>query len=180
MQKREEEARALEAALTSNDIIAEVIKFSAIWEASLDNYLAIEFGGTTSRRDDFIELIAPNMSFARKIEVFQNMTFPRQTKSHAGIVASLTRVRKIRNKLAHAQRLDSTELSKIQSDRDLVAFILDYPSSFEKEARTLHNWFSHLWRGWEVRLKKDRAYWAVWISKNPGWGYEKYLPKSSQ
>ena len=176
MKKRTDEAFALEKALRSNDIIAEVIKFSAIWEASLDSYLAIEFGGTTSRYDDFIELIAPNMSFARKVEVFQKMTFPRETKSHSEIVATLTRIRKIRNQLAHAQRLDTSTIAKLQSDRALVSFILDYPASFKKEGARLQNWFSHLWRGWEARLKKDRAYWAQWIAQNPGWGYEKYLP----
>src|SRR5699024_4550619 len=97
MEKREEEALALKRALRSKDIIAEVIKFSAIWEASLDSYLAIEFGGTTVRYDDFIESIAPNLSFARKIEIFQKMTFQRRTKSHSGIVKTLTRLRKIRN-----------------------------------------------------------------------------------
>ena len=177
MKKREQEARALKATLQSSEIIAEVIKFSAIWEASLDRYLAIEFGGTNVRYDDFIELIAPNMTFARKIEVFRYMTFPRKTKSQSGIVASLTRVRKIRNRLAHAHRLDAPVIAKIQSDRDLVAFVLDYPNSFIAEHRKLDNWFSHLWRSWEIRLKKDRAYWAVWMSRNPGWGYEKYLPK---
>lgn len=74
MKKTEEEALAIQMALESNDIIAEVIKFSAIWEASLDNYLAIEFGGTTKRYDDFIELIAPTMSFAQKIETLKTMS----------------------------------------------------------------------------------------------------------
>jgi hypothetical protein len=176
MKKKEQEALALEEALRSNDIIAEVIKFSAIWEASLDSYVAIEFGGTTARYEDFIEFIAPNMPFSRKIELFQKMTFPRETKSHKGIVTTLTRIRKIRNQLAHAQRLDASTIAKIQSDRALVSFVLDYPDSFKKEGQRLQNWFSHLWRGWEVRLKRDRAYWAHWIKQNPGWGYEKYLP----
>ena len=176
MKKREEEAKMLEDALRSNDIIAEVIKFSAIWEAGLDNYLAIEFGGTTERYDDFIELIAPNMQFARKIEIFKKMSFPHQTKSHSGIVKTLTRIRKIRNHLAHAQRMDAETITKIQSDRDLVSFILNYPDSFKKEGKKLNNWFSHMWRSWEVRLKKNRAYWATWIAQNPGWRYEKYMP----
>lgn len=179
MKKREQEAIALKEALRSNEIIAEVIKFSAIWEASLDSYLAIEFGGPTTRYDDFIELIAPNMSFARKIEVFKGMEFPRKTKSHSGVVTALTRLRKIRNRLAHAQRLDAAAIAKIQSDRALVSFILEYPASFKKEGSQLRNWFSHLWRGWESRLKRDRVYWAQWIAQNPCWGYEKYLPAES-
>jgi hypothetical protein len=168
MKKREGEALALEQSLRSNDIIAEVIKLSALWEARLDSYLAIEFGGTTVRYDDFIELIAPNSSFARKIEIFQAMTFPRKTKSRSGIVTVLIRIRKIRNHLAHAQRLDASAISKIQSDRSLASFILDYPTSFKNESQKLENWFSHMWRSWEVRLKKERIYWADWIAQNPG------------
>ncbi|MCP5016953.1 MAG: hypothetical protein GY938_17045 [Ketobacter sp.] len=174
MKKREEETEKLKEALQSNDIIAEVIKYSAIWEASLDRYLAIEFGGTNERYDDFIELIAPNMTFSRKIEIFHKMTFPRQTKSHVSIVQTLTRIRKIRNHLAHAHRLDSKTMSKIQSDRDLVNFILQYPESFNEENNKLKNWFSHLWRSWETRLKKERAYWAKWIKENPGSGYDRF------
>jgi hypothetical protein len=165
-------------ALTSNDIIAEVIKFSATWEAALDNYLAIEFGGTSARFGDFIELVAPNINFDRKIEALRKMSFPRETKSRTKIVTTLSRIRKIRNKLAHAHDLDSTTIAKIQSDRALVAFILGYPASFTKEGKALQNWFSHLWRSWEVRLQKDRAYWTIWIAQNPGWGYERYLPKA--
>lgn len=178
MKRVEEEARQLTEALSSNDIIAEVIKFSAVWEAALDSYLAIEFGGTTARYDDFIESIAPNLSFARKIEIFKSLSLIGKSKSHSGIVSTLNRVRKIRNHLAHAQRLDAPTIAKIQSDRQLVEFILGYPSGFKQESRKLHNWFSHMWRSWEVRLKKDRAYWAKWIEENPGWGYEKYLPRN--
>lgn len=177
MKKVEEEARQLTDALGSNDIIAEVIKFSAVWEAALDNYLATEFGGTTTRYDDFIEFIAPNLSFARKIEIFKNLSLVGKTKSHSEIVSTLNRIRKVRNHLAHAQRLDASTIAKIQSDRPLVKFIIGHPSSFKQESARLHNWFSHMWQSWEVRLKKDRAYWARWIEENPGWGYEKYLPR---
>lgn len=177
MKRVEEEARQLTEALGSNEIIAEVIKFSAVWEAALDSYLAIEFGGTTARYDDFVEFIAPNLSFARKIEIFKNLSLVGKSESHSEIVSTLNRVRKVRNHLAHAQRLDTSTIARIQSDRPLVDFILGHPSSFKREGNKLRNWFSHMWRGWEVRLKKDRAYWARWIEENPGWGYEKYLPR---
>lgn len=176
VKKSEEEALRLKEALRSNDIIAEVIKFSAVWEATLDSYLAFEFGGTTARFDDFVEFVAPNLTFSRKIEIFKSLSLVGKSKSHSEIVATLNRVRKIRNHLAHAQRLDPQTIARIQSDRSLVAFILEHPSSFKRESRKLKNWFSHMWRSWEIRLKKDRAYWARWIEKNPGWGYEKYLP----
>ena len=177
MKKRENEARKIQDALQSNDIIAEIIKFSAIWEASLDRYLAIEFGGTTKRYDDFLEYVAPTMSFAQKIEALKKMSFHRTIKSHANIVSSLTRVRKIRNKVAHVYQISKPEMDKIQSDRELVSFILNFPESFHKEKIMLDNSFSHLWRSWEVRLKKERVYWAQYISKNPE-GYRKFLPKS--
>jgi len=77
-------------------------------------------------------------------------------KSHANIVESLTRIRKIRNKLAHMHWFNAEEIEKIQSDRKLVEFILDYPKSFRKEKNMLNNSFSHLWRSWEVRWEKER------------------------
>jgi len=175
MRKTEKEALEIQVALQSNDIIAEVIKFSAIWEASLDNYLAIEFGGTTKRYDDFIELIAPTMSLSQKINTLKKMTFHRPMKSHTNIISSLTRIKNIRNKVAHVFRLNEVEIGKIQSDRELVSFILEYPESFQREELMLQNSFSHLWRSWEVRLKKRRVYWAKYISENPE-GYRKFLP----
>ncbi|ULQ46501.1 hypothetical protein JN531_015550 [Flagellatimonas centrodinii] len=178
MKKAEDEALRLKEALSSNDIIAEAIKFSAVWEATLDSYLAFEFGGTTARYNDFVEFIAPNLSFARKIEIFKSLSLVGKTKSHSEIVSTLNRVRKIRNHLAHAQRLDDSTIAKIQSDRSLVQFVLGHPMSFKQEGKRLHIWFSHMWRGWEARLKKDRAHWAIWIKENPGWGYEKYLPRA--
>jgi hypothetical protein len=156
MYKSEAEAKKIVEALKSNDIVAEVIKFSAWWESSLDIYLAIEFSGP-NRIDDFLNLVAPCMSMAQKIEALKRMKFHKPMKSHSNIIDSLTRVRKIRNKLAHAHRIDDREVQKIQSDRKLVKFILGYPESFRKERNMLNNSFGHLWRSWETRWKKQRA-----------------------
>jgi len=156
MRNSDEEARKIADALESNDIVAEVIKFAAWWESSLDLYLAIEFSGP-KRIDDFIELVAPCMSLAQKIDVLKNMKLHKPMKSHSNIVESLSRVRRIRNKLAHAHRVSDSEIKKIQSDRKLTKFILGYPESFKKERNMLNNSFSHLWRSWEARWKKQRA-----------------------
>ncbi len=154
MKQTEEEAAKIEEALKSNDIIAEVIKMSAWWESSLDMFLAIQFAGPR-RIDDFIDLIAPCLSLSQKIEALKKMKFHRPMKSHANIIESLTRIRKIRNKLAHMHRYNAEEIKKIQSDRKLVEFILGYPESFRKEKNMLNNSFSHLWRSWEVRWRKQ-------------------------
>ena len=154
MRKSEKEAEDIGNALRSNDIIAEVIKMSALWESHLDYFLAIEFAGP-KRLDDFIDLVSPCMSLAQKIEALKKMKFHRQMKSHSNIVESLTRIRKIRNKLAHAHYLSNDDIKRIQSDRMLVKFVLGYPQSFLKEKKKLDNSFAHLWRSWEIQWKKD-------------------------
>jgi hypothetical protein len=89
-----------------------------------------------------------------KIEILKKMKFHKPMKSHANIIESAERIKRIRNKIAHAHFLRDKDLDAIQSDKKLVKFILDYPASFEREKKMLDNSFSHLWRSWEVRWKK--------------------------
>ena len=148
-----DEAEKIEKALRSNDIIAEVIKLSASVDFKLDLYLGIQFGGPV-RIDDFLEFIAPRLALAEKIDILKKMKFHRAMKSHANIIESAERIRRIRNKLAHVHFLKPEDIKKIQADRKLVTFILGYPKTFEVERKMLDNSFSHLWRSWEIRWKK--------------------------
>ncbi len=150
---RDDEARQIAEALKSNDIIAEVIKLSAMVEFKIDLYLGIQFGGPL-RIDDFLDLIAPAMTLAQKVNALKRMKFQKPMKSHQNIIESAERIRRIRNKLAHAHQLADGDIAKILSDRKLVTFILGYPETFEAERKKLENSFSHLWRSWEVRWKK--------------------------
>jgi hypothetical protein len=151
--ERQDEIEKISSALRTNDIIAEVIKLSADVEFKLDLYLGIQFGGPL-RIDDFLDLIAPAMTLATKINVLRKMKFHKAMKAHANIIDSAERIRRIRNKLAHAHRLTDEDIKKIQSDRKLVDFILGYPRTFDKERKMLDNSFTHLWRSWEVRWEK--------------------------
>ena len=149
MNEREE----LKKALRSNEIVAEVIKLAAGLDFKLDLYLGIQFGGPL-RIDDFMEHISPRLPLAVKIEILKKMKFHKPMKSHANIIESAERIKRIRNKIAHAHFLKDKDLDAIQSDKKLVKFILDYPASFEREKKMLENSFNHLWRSWEVRWKK--------------------------
>ena len=151
--ERVDETERIASALRTNDIIAEVIKLSADVEFKLDLYLGIQFGGPL-RIDDFLDLIAPSMTLATKINVVRKMKFHKPMTAHTNIIESAERIRRIRNKLAHAHRLADDDIKKIRSDRKLVDFILGYPGTFDKERKMRDNSFSHLWRSWEVRWKK--------------------------
>jgi hypothetical protein len=115
MKSKDTELEKLKQTLSSNDIIAEVIKLNARVEDKIDNYLAIQFGGF-HRWDDFVELIAPRMTLSSKIDALKKLKLHRKMKSHHNIVEVAERINRVRNKLAHSYQLDNEDLQKRRAE----------------------------------------------------------------
>ena len=90
--------------LQFDDFAGHIIRWVAIFETRLDEWLAAYF---SNRRHDmeFHELVLSRLSFAAKIEILRNIALPRPLKSKHNIVVSLDRLRRLRNALAHTAHM---------------------------------------------------------------------------
>lgn len=159
-----------ESRLRSYEFAGHVIQWISIFESRLDIILATYFILPKSPGDDyqtsaFFDLVLSRLSFAAKIEILKNIKFRNPIRSQLGVVETLTKVRKLRNTLAHNHYLNAEDIKKIRSDKWLVSFILDYPKSLSREKNTLENRLNHLWNSCakmhEHKLTEDADYYRM-------------------
>ena len=131
--------------LQSDDFAGHIIRWVAIFETRLDELLAAYF---SNRRHDveFYELILSRLSFAAKIEILRSIALTRPLKSKQNIVASLDRLRRLRNALAHTSHMSDRDIQKLRSDAWIVAFVVGYPKTVSREKNALENRITLLWK----------------------------------
>lgn len=131
--------------LQSNEFAGHIIRWVSIFEGSLDNLLSAYFANR-KHVADFYQLVLPRLSFAEKIDILRNIKLKRPLRSQQNIVASLDRLRRLRNALAHNMHLPEDEFRRLRSDKWTVDFVSGYPKSIGREKNALENRFSLLWK----------------------------------
>jgi hypothetical protein len=131
--------------LQSDDFAGHIIRWVAIFETRLDGLLAAYF---SNRRHDmeFHQLVLSRLSFAEKIDILRSIALPRPLKSKQNIVASLDRLRRLRNALAHTTHMPDRDIQKLRSDAWIVAFVVGYPKTVGREKNALENRITLLWK----------------------------------
>ena len=166
----ENDLSIFESRLRSYEFAGHVIQWISLFESRLDIILTTYFVLPKSPLDDhqtsaFFDLVLSRLSFAAKIDILKNLKFRSTIRSQKGVVETLTKIRKLRNILAHNHHVNTDDLNKIRSDKWLVNFILDYPKSLSREKNALENRFNHLWNSCakmhEHKLKEDSDYYKI-------------------
>ena len=142
--------------LQSDDFAGHIIRWVAIFESRLDELLAAYF---SNRRHDmeFYELVLSRLPFAAKIEVLRRIELPRPLKSKQNTVASLERLRRLRNALAHSSQMSERDIQKLRSDAWIVAFVVGYPKTVGREKNALENRITLLWKHFNAAASNTEA-----------------------
>ena len=133
-----------ERLMQSDEFAGHIIRWVAIFESRLDSLISVYFVGLHADFQ-FQELVLTRLSFYEKIEILRKIRFKRPMKSQANIVASLDRLRRLRNALAHTSQMPIHEIARLRADKWIESFVLDYPASVGREKNALENRFSLLW-----------------------------------
>jgi len=120
--------------LTQPLVVGDILHIANLLEFDLDLAL-IDFFAPPDRRDTFEELVLTELRFHQKIEIFRRLPVNKTLKSYRLALSSLTRIRKVRNFVAHGFSIREKELEKMASDKDFMAMFEDYPRSLHKELK---------------------------------------------
>jgi len=143
----------------------------AIWiEKLIEDIIASHFCTDSENRALFFSLImnSPEFTFYRKIGIFDELLkicYPDLYKLHSDLLKKLDKIRKFRNRLAHAT-LDITDnfLSKNAIDRVQIRY---YEKGREKQqVITLDEKDHRLSECWEVVMQMFHIKWEISVRAN--------------
>ena len=134
MKKPIEPKWKLHSLLTQPLVVGDILHVANLLEFDL-NLALIDFFAPPDRRDTFEELVLTELRFHQKIEIFRRLPINKALKSYRLALNSLTRIKKVRNFVAHGFSIREKELEKMASDKDFMAMFDDYPKSLHKELK---------------------------------------------
>jgi len=118
--------------LSDAAVIGDILQTAIHLEFDLDMAL-IDFFATRARREAFEELILDELTFHQKIEIFRQLPVNKGLKSYRLALATLSRIKRLRNYVAHGFGLRERDLERLVRDKELLAMFEDYPRSLNKE-----------------------------------------------
>jgi hypothetical protein len=134
MKKLLESKWKLHNLLTQPVVVGDILHVANLLEFDL-NLALIDFFAPPDRRDTFEELVLSELRFHQKIEIFRRLPINKALKSYRLALTSVTRIKKVRNFVAHGFSIREKELEKMAKDKEFMAMFDDYPKSLHRELK---------------------------------------------
>ena len=143
----------LKLLISSDEVAGKIIRDAAELEWYVELVLTRYFTAQ-DRFNEFMDVIIDRMSFFQKIDILRRMKLPTKMKSQPNAVASLEKLRKIRNILAHSAFISDEEIDKLYSDNEVMKILGNYPKSYRSELLATKNRLNRLLHSHIIRSKK--------------------------
>ncbi|HQZ67770.1 MAG TPA: hypothetical protein PLY87_21920 [Planctomycetaceae bacterium] len=108
----------------------ELISIAALAEEEISKLIVVALAHP-DRRGAFEELIANQLTFHQKVEVFKRLIpdFEPQADKYQGHLQFLAALKKLRNTAAHSYGMSPDDALKLKRDSEIVQLAADFPKS---------------------------------------------------
>ena len=126
----------MKSLFTDKAFVGDVLRTTTLIEVALDCTLAYYYA-RADRIEPAVDSLLSEIPFGKKIDILAALPLRTTLKSRNASVASLRRLRRIRNHIAHNWRIDSEELNTLLKDQNIAHILSGYPKSlFDELQRT--------------------------------------------
>jgi hypothetical protein len=128
--------------------VGTILQYTSMLEYDIDCLLAL-YISRPDRVDFVLDVVLPELTFNRKLEVFKQLPL-KHTKAHGATIVALRGFQRVRNVAAHRWTVSVTTLRQLLQDQHVRPLFTDFPKS-------LHANFS-LTRRRLTRLRGSKAF----------------------
>ena len=154
--------------LSDSEFVGDVLRYFTQLEFDL-NALLSQYFIRSDRYKIAMDLLLPELSFGRKIDLFTNLPIRKTLLSYERAISGLRRFQKIRNLVAHNPHISRSMAKKIAADGNLRQIIHGYPEGMIDEYRLTRRSLSRLLRVREFKNPESNEVISTWAIFLENW-----------
>jgi hypothetical protein len=125
--------------------IGSILRHTTLLEFELNGLLA-QYFIRSDRYEEAMELLLPELSFGRKIDLFKRLPIRKSLKSYQTAISGLRRFQRIRNIVAHTPHISRSRSKEFTKDGNYKRILHDYPEGTLDEFRNTSRSLTRLLR----------------------------------